>query len=159
MSQPGKYFNFNVSEIAAPDDSITGTLVSGQLNTIRAMISQPSGLLMFTDRNSWLINGGSQGSGVSATQVVANAQSFNGVSDVPLIAANYDILYVQAKGSIVRDSSYNIYSNVYTGTDISAIASHLFFGYTVDEWTWAEEPFKLAYAVRSDGSLLNLTFL
>jgi len=159
MSQPGKYFNYNTSTITQASDAITGTLVSGQLNTIRDMISQPSGLLMLTDRNSWIINGGSQGSAVTPFAIVANAQSFNGISNVPLIVANFDVLYVQAKGSIVRDSTYNIYSNVYTGADISAIASHLFYGYTVDEWAWAEEPFKLAWAVRSDGAALALTFL
>jgi hypothetical protein len=68
-------------------------------------------------------------------------------------------LYVQAKGSIVRDSAYNIYANVYTGTDISAISSHLFYGFTIDEWAWAEEPFKVVWAVRSDGTMLTLTFL
>lgn len=159
MSQPGAYYNFNISTISQADDSISGTLISGQLNTIKAMVPQPAGLLMFTDRNNWLINGGSNGSAVSPSALVANAQSFNGVSDVPPITANFDILYVQAKGSIVRDSAYNIYANVYTGTDISAFASHLFYGYTVDEWAWAEEPFKICWAVRSDGTMLTLTFL
>lgn len=159
MSQAGTYFNFDVSTISQATDAITGTLVSGQLNTIKAMVSQTTGLLMFTDRNSWLINGGSNGSAVSPSAVVANAQSFNGISDVPPIIANFDVLYVQAKGSIVRDSAYNIYANVFTGTDISAISSHLFYGYTIDEWAWAEEPFKLVWAVRSDGTMLTLTFL
>lgn len=159
MSKPGQYYNFDVSTIAESDDSITGTLVSGQLNTIKAMAPVSAGLLMFTDRNSWLINGGGQGTAVTPSALVANAQSFNGISDVPPIIANFDILYVQAKGSIVRDSTYNIYANVYTGTDISAISSHLFFGYTVVEWAWAEEPFKLLWAVRSDGTMLTLTFL
>lgn len=160
MSQPGSYFNFNISAISQPDDSITGTLVSGVLNTIKSMIPQPSGLLMFTDRNSWLINGGTgQGSAVSPSALVANAQSFNGVSDVPPIIANFDVLYVQAKGSIIRDSAYNIYANVFTGTDISAIASHLFYGYQITEWAWAEEPFKVVWAIRNDGVMLTLTFL
>ncbi len=160
MSQPGQYFNFNTSIISEADDSITGTLVSGVLNTIKSMIPQTSGLLMFTDRNSWLVNGGTgQGSAISPSAIVANAQSFNGVSDVPPIIANFDVLYVQAKGSIVRDSTYNIYANVYTGTDISAIASHLFYGYQVTEWAWAEEPFKVVWAVRNDGVMLTLTFL
>lgn len=159
MSQPGAYFNFNGSTIVQADDSITGTLVSGQLNTIKAMISQTSGLLMFTDRNSWLINGGSPGSAVTPVALVANAQSFNGISDVPPIVANFDVLYVQSKGSIIRDSAYNIYANVYTGTDISAISSHLFYGYTIEEWAWAEEPFKVVWAVRNDGVMLTLTFL
>lgn len=159
MSQPGAYYNYNVSTIARADDAITGTLVSGQLNTIKSMVPQTSGLLMFTDRNSWLINGGSNGSAISPTALVANAQSFNGISDIPPIVANFDVLYVQAKGSIVRDSVYNIYANVYTGTDISAISSHLFYGYTIYEWAWAEEPFKVVWAVRSDGVMLTLTFL
>lgn len=160
MSKPGQYFNFDISAIAQADDSITGTLVSGQLNTIKCMVPQSAGLLMFTDRTSWLINGGTgQGSAVTPSALVANAQSFNGVSDVSPIIANFDVLYVQAKGSIVRDSAYNIYANVYTGTDISAIASHLFYGYTITGWAWAEEPFKVVWAIRSDGTMLTLTFL
>lgn len=159
MSQPGAYYNFNVSSPAQPSDSITATLVSGQLNTIKSMVSQTTGLLVLTDRASWLINGGSPGSAITPTALVANAQSFNGVSDIQPIIANYDVLYVQAKGSIVRDSAYNIYANVYTGTDISILASHLFYGFTVSGWTWAEEPFKMAWAVRNDGTMLTLTFL
>jgi len=158
-SQPGAYFNFNVSQITQADDSITGTLVSGQLNTIKQMVPQTSGLLMFTDRTSWLINGGSPGSAISPQALVANPQSFNGIADIQPIIANFDVLYIQAKGSIVRDSTYNIYANVYTGTDISAIASHLFFGFTITSWAWAEEPFKVVWAIRSDGTMLTLTFL
>jgi hypothetical protein len=159
MSKPGIYYNFDVSTIAEPDDAISGTLISGKLNTIKALVPQPAGLLVFTDQNSWLINGGSNGSAVAPASIVANAQSFNGISDVPPIVASFDILYVQAKGSIVRDSAYNIYANVYTGTDISIISSHLFYGFTVNEWAWAEEPFKIVWAVRSDGVMLTLTFL
>ena len=159
MSQPGAYFNFNVSQITQADDSITATLVSGQLNTIKAMVPQTSGLLMFTDRTSWLINGGSPGAPISPQALVANPQSFNGVSDIQPIIANFDVIYVQAKGSIVRDSTYNIYANVFTGTDISAIASHLFFGYSITSTCWAEEPFKVMWAIRSDGTMLTLTFL
>ena len=159
MSQPGAYFNFNVSQITQADDSITATLVSGQLNTIKAMVPQTSGLLMFTDRTSWLINGGSPGAPIGPQALVANPQSFNGVSDIQPIIANFDVIYVQAKGSIVRDSTYNIYANVFTGTDISAIASHLFFSYTITGTAWAEEPFKVMWATRSDGVLLTLTFL
>lgn len=159
MSKPGAYFNFDVATISQPTNAITGNLVSGQLNTIRSMVPQTSGLLMFTDRNAWLINGGSAGSAISPSAVVANAQSFNGVSDVPPVVANFDVLYVQAKGSSVRDSAYNIYANVYTGTDVSVLSSHLFYGYTVTEWAWAEEPFKVLWAVRNDGVMLTLTFL
>lgn len=159
MSRVGQYYNFNVSNPTQSDDAIEGSLVSGQLNSIKSMIPMPSGLVMFTDRQAWLVNGGSNGLPVSAVQINANSQSYNGSADLPPIVANFDVIYIQAKGSIARDLAYNIYANVYTGTDISVLSSHLFYGYSMLEWAWAEEPYKLVWTVRSDGVLLALTFL
>ncbi len=158
-SQPGAYTNFNISSPIQPDDAIQQTLVAGQLNTIQAMIPMPAGLIVFGDRLAWLVNGGSAGSPFSATSLVANPQAYNGSSPLPPIVATSDILYVQAKQSIVRNLVYNFYTNVYTGTDISVLSNHLFYGFTLVQWAWAEEPFKLAWAVRNDGQLLCLTFL
>jgi hypothetical protein len=90
---------------------------------------------------------------------VANSQSYNGAARLPPIIANNDILYVQSKGSIVRDLTYNFYTNIFTGTDISVLSSHLFYGFTMLEWSWAEEPFKVVWTVRNDGQVLSLTYL
>lgn len=159
MSIPGAPYNFNISNPLQPDDAITGNLTSGILNVIKSMVPMPSGLIAFSDRLAWLINGGSAGAPVTPIDIAANAQAYNGASDVPPIVATFDILYVQAKGSIVRDLSYNFYTNVFTGTDISVLSSHLFYGYTILEWAYAEEPFKLIWAIRDDGVVLTLTFL
>jgi len=158
-SQPGNYFNYNTSFPIQPDDAIQETLVAGQLNTIQAMIPMPSGLIVFGDRLAWLVNGGSAGSPFSATSLVANPQAYNGSSPLQPIVATSDILYVQAKQSIVRNLVYNFYTNVYTGADISVISNHLFYSFSLTQWAWAEEPFKLAWTVRNDGVLLCLTFL
>ncbi len=159
MSQPGSYFNFDITAPSEADNAITETLVSGTLQTIKSIVSSTSGMLVLTDEGSWLVNGGSSGSAVSPTAIVANLQSSVGANDVPPIVANYDVLYVQAKGSAVRDLAYNIYFNVFTGTDISITSSHLFFGYEVTEWAWAEQPFYVVWAIRNDGVMLTLTFL
>lgn len=160
-SQPGTsaFFNFNVTNPVQGDNAFQGTLNSGQLNTIQSAISQPQGLIVLSDTLAWLLNGGSPGSPFSAIALVANAQIFNGAAALPPIIAVDDILYVQAKGSIVRDIIFNFQKQVYTGADISVQSSHLFFGYQILEWAYAEEPFKLIWAVRNDGSLLTLTFL
>lgn len=159
MSQPGSYYNFNISDPTQPDDAITGTIVSNQLNEIKSMISMPGGLVMLSSRQAWQVSGGGQGSPITPTTATSQSQAYNGASDVPPIVANYDILYVQSKGSIVRDLSYNFYTNIYTGTDISILSSHLFYGFQISEWAFAEEPFKIVWAVRNDGTLLSLTFL
>lgn len=159
MSQTGNPYNLDVHDPLVGSDSIIGTLSSGHLNEIKSMVSMPSGLLMLTNWAAWLINGGSQGSAVYPFQIVANAQAYNGANDVPPIVATDNILYVQSKGSIIRNLSYNFSSNVFTGTDISVYSSHLFFGYQLLEWAWCQEPFKIAWIVRNDGNLLSLTFL
>lgn len=159
MSKTGAYFNFDSSSPPQATDYIQATLVSGTLNTIKSIVSSTAGMLVLSDKSSWLINGGSSGSAVSPSAIVANPQSYNGANDVPPIVANYDVLYVQEKGASIRDLAYNIYFNVFTGTDISIIASHLFFGFQILEWAWAEEPYKVVWAIRNDGVMLTLTFL
>ena len=163
MSQPGDYYNFNIHQPIEADDAITGTLVSNQPNNIKSIVSVPAGMLIFTDQAAWVVNGGGSFQGVSAAvspeNIVATAQSFIGANDVPPIISNYDILFIQSKGNQVRDLAYNIYFNVFTGTDISLISSHLFYGYNILQWAWAESPFFVVWAVRNDGILLSLTFL
>ncbi len=159
FSRPGAYFNYDTSTPSQDDDAITAPLVSGALNNIKAMIAQPGGLVVLSDGSSFLINGGSLGAAITPGSITSNAQSFVGANDVPPIVANFDVLFVKSKGSGVQDSIYNFYTNVFSGSDISVISSHLFYGYELLEWCWAEEPFKTVWAVRNDGDLLCLTFI
>ena len=159
MSQPGLYFNFNVNNPIQAANAITGTLVTNTLNSIKSIIGSAAGALIFTDKAVFLANGGSYSSAVSATSISVNPQSYIGASDVPPIIANYDILFVQSKGSAIRAMTYNIYSQVFTGDDVSVMAAHLFYGYTINEWCWAEQPFYSVQAVRSDGAMLTMTYM
>jgi hypothetical protein len=159
MSKPGFYYNFDISNPITAGDSVTGTLVSGTLNTIKSIVGSAAGMLLFSDQAVWLVNGGSPGSAITPISAVANPQSYIGANDVPPLVVNYDILFVTAKGSAVRSLSYNVYYNIFTGTDISVVSSHLFFNYTIDEWCWAEQPFYFAHAIRSDGQILALTYM
>lgn len=159
MSQPGSPYNFNISNPIQADDAITGAIVSGKLNTIKSMLAAPTGLIMFTSQQAWLVNGGQTGAPVTPADVAARGHAYNGASDVPPIQINFDYLYVQSKGSIVRDLTYNFYTQIFTGTDVSVLSSHLFFGHQILEWAYAEVPFSVVWAVREDGVLLSLTFV
>jgi hypothetical protein len=162
-TQPGLYQNFNISDPIVASDAIVGTVVSLQLNAIKAMLPMPGGLILLTTQGAWQLSGGGGGiasfSAVTPENVTANPQAYNGASDVPPVVVNYDIVYVQAKGAIVRDLSYNIYANIYTGADISVLSNHLFYGHQITQWAYAEEPFKIIWAVRDDGILLSLTYV
>jgi hypothetical protein len=161
-SQVGLYNNFNISNPIQADNAITGTIVSKQVNFIKWMLPMPGGLIIGTANGEWQL---SSGSGLASTSAVtpinatATPQAYNGASDVPPIVVGHDILYVQSKGSIVRDLEYNIYAAVYTSKDVSILSNHLFFQHNILQWAYAEEPFKLIWVVRDDGILLTLTFV
>lgn len=159
MSTTGQLYNFNINSPIEASDAIQGTISSTQLANIHAMIPQPYGLIVFADKGAWLLNGGSAGSAVTPTSIVANSQIYNGSAGPPPIVAGDNILYVQSKNSIVRNLVFNYYTQIYTGEDISILSSHLFYSYQILDWAYAEEPYKLIWAVRNDGTLLSLTFL
>lgn len=160
-SQPGFYNNFNTSDPIQPDDELEDTLVSRQVNTIKNMIPMPGGLVIFTAQGAWQL---SSGGGLASTSAVtpinatAQTQTYNGSSDLPPIPINWAVLYPQLDGAII-ELNYNIYAAIYTGQDISVLSNHLFFGYQLKEWAYAQKPFKLVWAVRNDGVLLSLTYV
>ena len=160
MSQPGAFTNFDSSIPTSDSDAITGTPWGQQINGIQSMIGMPSGLIMLSGSGAWQITGAGNGPSITPANQAASPQAYNGCSAIiPPIAINYDILYVQAKGSIVRDLSYNFFTAVYTGTDMTVLSNHLFTGRTIASWAWAEEPYKVAWAVQDNGRLLSFTFL
>ncbi len=163
-SQPGSYLDFDTRQPSLASDALTGSPWSVQVNGIQHMVPMPGGLVILTGSSAWQLSG--SGSSATVAQPItpstqqAIPQAYNGCSPtIPPIKIDYDILYVQAKGSIVRDFSYNYWVNIYTGADLTQISSHLFNGFTLREWGYCEEPFKILWAVRNDGVLLSLTFL
>lgn len=162
LSQPGSFFNFNVSNPTQDDDAISGTIVSEQLNDIRWAIQVPTGVILGTGHGAWLLNGGggiSTMNPITPTNQTANPQAFNGASDLAPQKINFDVIYGTNKGSYFRDLTYNIYANIYTGADISVLSNHLFFGYNFLDVAWSEEPFKTIWFIRNDGVMLSLAFV
>lgn len=159
MSQPGLYSNFDTSSPTVDSDAIIGTPWATQINGIQFMVPSIQGLLTFTGNGVWLINGGNSVA-ITPSDQNAQAQAQIGCSAiVPPLYINLHILYVQAKNSIVRDIAFNFLYNVFQGTDITVFSNHLFLGFTLIQWAYSEEPYKLVWAVRDDGNLLSLTYI
>lgn len=160
MSRPGLYSNFDSSIPVVDSDAIIGTPWAVQINGIQFMMPTISGLLMLTGNGVWLVNGGSAEVSITPSDQKAQAQAQIGCSAlVPPLYVNLHVLYVQAKNSIVRDVAYDFLNNVFKGTDITLFSNHLFSGYTLLQWAYSEEPFKVVWAVRNDGTMLSLTYI
>ncbi len=160
MTRPADFKNMDISNPSQATDAITMTIAATQVNAIKFLIPM-NNLVILSSGGAWLLVGGqiTQPIAVTPSNTVVVPQNYIGCADLPPIVVNYDILYVQAKGSIVRDLAYNYWVNVYTGNDISVLSSHLFFGHNMERWCYAEQPFYQLWIVRDDGVLLSLTYL
>lgn len=159
MSQPGAFTNMDLATPSSDADAIIGAPWAQQINGIQAMVPMTTGLIMLTGNGAWLVNGGNS-SAITPSDQTATAQAYNGCHEnIQPILINYDVLYVQEKGNIVRDLSYNFFVNIFTGTDKTVLSSHLFNYHQIMQWAYAEEPYKLVWAIRDDGIMLCLTWL
>jgi hypothetical protein len=102
MSKVDQFDNFDTSDPANDGDALTLTLSSNQSAEIRALVPMPDGMLAFTQAGTYKISGGGTNTGIKVSSAVARAQNYIGASDVPPIPVNFEILFIQEKGSIVR---------------------------------------------------------
>ncbi len=90
-------------------------------------------------------------------------QTAFGSSHVPPIQTDNSLLFVQEKGNRVQALRYDALQDVYTSQDMSVLASHLLYDttaqYQIQEWAFAQEPFRIIWGVRSDGVLLGFTYM
>lgn len=164
-SKPGSYANFDASIPTTATDAITASPWTEQVNGVQWLVPMPGGLIALTGLRAWQIIG--QGSyqlnvqPITPSTTQAQPQAFNGCSaTVPPIVIDYDVLYVQAIGnSTVYDLSWNFVVNIYTGADLTILSSHLFLSRQIQQWAWARQPYKVAWASCDDGTLLSITYL
>lgn len=160
FSRTGAYSNFDVSFAVLDSDAIQIAIASRQVNQVQFMVPMSAGLVVFTTGGAFQVTGGGGGTAITPSNITALPQASSGCHDhIPPIVVNYDILFVQNKGSTVRDLAYNFYLQTYYGFDRSALSNHLFFGHQLLEWAYAEEPFKLVWVARDDGRLLSMTYV
>jgi hypothetical protein len=122
-------------------------------------VPMPTGLIAFTSSGAFLITGGGENNAVTPTNINANPQVSSGASALQPILVGSDIIYKQARGTAVRSLAFAFEIDGFTGTDLSALSSHLLQGASITQWAWAEEPLHLVWGVRDDGILLSLAYI
>lgn len=156
-SKSGNFKNFSRSSPIQDDDALSFTLAGRQVNSIKHMIDLGT-LLVLTQGGEWSVQG-SSGGVLTPSTIDAKQYSYNGSSDLYPIVINGNALYVQERGSIVRDIAFDFQVDGYRGSDVTILSSHLFEGYTLTDWAYQRVPNSILWCVRSDGALLGLTYI
>jgi len=156
-SKTGLRKNMMVSTPIQDDDAITFSIVGRQVNAVKHLLDVGD-LVVFTASGEWKISGGAEGV-FTPTSINPQQQTANGCSELAPLVVDGNAIYVQARGSIVRDLGYEFESNGYKGSELSIFAAHLFDNYTLVDWAYQQTPHSIVWAVRSDGVLLGMTYI
>jgi hypothetical protein len=156
-SRTGQFTNFTTSQPIQDDDSITFTLAGRQVNEVRHILDLGK-LLILTSGGEWACLGDVAGI-LKPTDVNSKEYSYNGSGDLAPIIVSENALYVQARGTIVRDLGFDYQIDGYRGNDLTIFAAHLFDNYTLVDWTYQQIPHSVVWGARSDGTLLGLTYI
>jgi len=156
-SQTGNFHNMTTRTPVQSDDAVTFSLVGKQVNEVRHLV-ELSRLVALTSGTEWVINGDADGI-LTPTAINASQQSYHGSSELQPILIDASALYVQARGTIIRDYGFDYQIDGYRGNDLTIFSTHLFDGYTVRDWAYQKTPNSIVWVVRSDGVLLGLTYV
>lgn len=169
-SQTGNFRNMGVSTPAKDNDAIQFALAFRSKQRILNMVALED-LILFTPTAEWKISG-NQGDILTPSSILPKPQSFYGSADIRPIVCGEQILFVQSKGTIIRDLEYSFQANRYQGLDRTIMAHHLFETYTdpdtgrvlwyartVVGWTWQQAPNSIIWIWLSDGALISLTYM
>lgn len=156
-SKVGLPKNFCISTPLQDDDAITFTPSSRQLNAIRHMRDLGK-FVIFTNSGEWVVGGDSSGT-VTPTQINLKQETKYGSSTVMPQDIGGGTLYIQDRGVIVRDISFQFEDDGYRGNDLTVFAAHLFDGFSIVDATYQQNPHSIIWIVRNDGMLIGGTYI
>ncbi len=156
-SRTGASGNFTISSPSQDDDSVTLSLTGNQVNEIEHLIDLGK-LVALTSGGEWGINGDSDGI-LRPSARNARQETYNGSGSLAPILIGGNAIYLQGRGSIVRDLGFDFQADGYRGNDLTIFANHLFDGYSLVDWAYQQIPNSIVWAARSDGMLLGMTYV
>lgn len=155
-TQTGNFSSLRTSSPARADDAVTLTVANRQVNQIRHMVALDA-LILLTSGGEWIVTEGND-EVLAPDTVGVRPQSYNGSSKVPPVVINDSVVYVQNKGSTIRDFGYSFTSDKYSGNDLSIMSKHLFVDCVIKEMAYSSEPNGILWCVKDDGNLLGMTY-
>ena len=158
MSRSGDYGNFSVEKVSGTvtdDSAVAAGLLSRKQFQIKHLLASTD-LVILTAGNEWIISGSEV---VTPSNINAKMQTTRGCSDVEPVTVGGRIVFVQGRGSTVRDMGYSFETDSYGGNELTLLAKHIIQGIQITDFAYKQEPDSTLYMVRSDGTIACLAYI
>lgn len=155
-SRSGSFENMDISRPLKASDSLSFALVAGRVNAVNQLVSM-NDLLALTSDAIFKIEGGQAGY-IGATDFVTRRQNGRGASRLSPLVIDSVCFYQTAIGNGVRTLGYEFQTDSINSNDVTIFSPHLFRGFDIVSWAYAQEPRSIIWAARNDGALLCFTW-
>lgn len=158
MSRTGDYGNFSVEKASGTvtdDSAVALAFVSRKQFKILHLIASTD-LIVLTAGNEWTVSGSDT---VTPSKAVPKMQTTRGCSTVEPLMIGGRIVFVQGRGSTVRDMAYSYETDSYGGNDLTLLAKHIIENVQIVDSTYKQEPDSTIYFVRSNGTMACLSYI
>lgn len=160
FSRTGFPSNFGITSPLLDDDAVTVRLAGNNQHAVEHLVALKAGLVTLTDGGEWTITGGGgPQTPLTPSSINADQETYVGVSDVRPVVVGNAILYLQARGSIIRELRFDQAVEGLAGRDLTIFATHLFERKTIVAMDLQQVPHSIVWCVRNDGTLLGLTYI
>lgn len=155
-SRSGEFENMDTTRPTIASDAFSFKLVAGRVNAVNQLVSMDA-LISLTSDSVFKITGGQDGF-LSPTTFNARRQNGRGGSRLPPLVIDANAFYQTAVGNEVRAIGYEFETDSTQSNDMTIFSPHLFRGFNIVSWAYAQQPRSLIWAVRDDGKLLCFTW-
>jgi len=155
-SRSGDYENMDISRPLRDSDSFSFRLVAGRVNAVNQLVPLDS-LISITSDSIFKITGGQDGY-LSPATFNSRRQNGRGGSRLNPLVVDSNAFYQTSVGNTIRVIGYEFETDSTQSNDITIFSPHLFRGFNITRWAYAQEPRSVIYAVRDDGKALCFTW-
>lgn len=152
----GVFTNFAATLPVLDSGSLNFTIAGRQRQYVQAMVDLGK-LVIHTSAGEYVAYGNAFNTITpTAINLVQNGYSGSTLS-LPVTIGTTGI-FIQARGTILRNIEYTIYTQTYAGNDLTEFSPHLFEGSTIVQADWQQIYNSILWVVTSTGRLLGMTY-
>ena len=144
--------------IVLATNAITVTLASQQVNGIRHLIGDTSGLLIMTSGGEWIGRGSSPTAAITPEDMSFQQQSAYGCHKTVLPQRSHSaLLFMQRDGEVCRELTYEFSQDRFIAPNITVLSEHITDGGVTDSAYQVGKHSRL-WLVKSDGTMVSATY-
>lgn len=137
-------------------DAIVAPFGTNEVNVIRWLVPMKV-LFVGTMSGEFKIRGATD-KAITPTNIQVDPETANGSANVPALRVGHEAVYVDRSKRKVRSIAYDLEQDAYTSDDLLIFSEHLTAEYDIVQMAFQRAPDPILWAVRSDGTLLSLTY-